>query len=60
MHTSTHDRLQRPAFLRLEVDAVSIESEVAPFADNVRAHFTEWDALPQVVKDHLNFDRFLT
>lgn len=42
------------------MDVVSIEPEAAPFADNALAQFTEWDALPQVVKDHLNFDRFLT
>lgn len=46
--------------MRPEVDAVSVEFEATPFVDNVVAHFAEWDALPQAIKDILNFDRFLT
>lgn len=30
------------------------------FADNVMTLHDEWEALPLRVKDHLNFDRFMS
>ena len=36
------------------MDAVSIESEAAPFVDYMQAHFIEWGALLQAIKDQLN------
>ena len=55
-----YDRPQRPTFQTLELDVVSTKVEAVAFADDVDAHFAEWNALPQTVKQNLNFDRHLT
>ena len=36
------------------------EDEAASSTDDVLALHVEWDALPPVIKHHLNFDRFMS
>lgn len=44
-YIGAYDRPKRPTFLSLELDAINIEIEVAPFVDVV-THFPKRDALP--------------
>lgn len=58
--TGTHDRPQRPAFLRLELEETGVVGEIGSFADDVLTAHAKWDALPQDVKQQLSFDRFMS
>lgn len=60
--THTYDRPTHPKSLRNEPeeeDMAEEEDEVA-FTVNVTTLHDEWDALPSRVKEHLNFDRFMS
>lgn len=57
----TFERATRPTLVRNDAEEEEVEeSGERNFADNILAMHDEWDAMPPRVKDHLNFDRFMS
>ena len=57
----TFQRATRPTFVRNDTEEEKVEEGgEGNFGDNILAMHDEWDAMPPRVKDHLNFDRFMS
>lgn len=61
-NTRTYEKPTRPTFIRAEPED-EVDSEAGDdvvFGDYIMAMHDEWDRLPQRVKDHLNFDSYIS